>query len=137
MIAFFHKQDDECIAEKYKERYTIAYETIDLTLEAILCHLRYKTYLSLTMGRANCHWRDQYCRKTGRELATQRMERYLFELTHLQPGPDSICATYTRVTALDEKGAIIDQNKKAVYGFHVICYRDSGKCRIRFLSSGY
>lgn len=129
---FFHCKEDDFTIPKYRERFTIAYEPIRLSLEEILHHLRYKTELSVMMGRANCHYKDQFSRKIGRELATSRVDQYLFVLQTIQSLPDRIIAQYSRKMVLDENGAIVDQNKKTVNYIYVTYYRDSGNCRVNF-----
>jgi hypothetical protein len=137
MITFFHKSTDPTAWGKYSDRFTIAYETTTITLEQMLCHLRYGTKLALNIGKAVCHHKDQYNKKVGRELATSRMELQLFDLQSLQSHEDSVMATYRLSRKLTEEGHLIHKGKSVVYGFHVIYYRDSGKSRIRFYSDAY
>jgi hypothetical protein len=129
---FFHCKKDDFTIPKDKERFTIAYEPIKLTLQDLFHDLEHKTDLTVMMGRANCHYKDQFSKKIGRELATSRVDQYLFELQNVQSLPDRVIAQYTRKMALDENGGIVDQNKKAVHYIWITIYRDSGSCRVKF-----
>ena len=138
MIHFHHEMDifpnDLSYMErnKYSKRYTLAYEAQVLTLEELLSYLDKNKTLMVTIGRANCHHKDQFNKKLGRELATSRMQKLPYILDHIQSMDEKIIATFKLALEVDENGAIIFRDKQAVFQFQMIIYRDSNHARMRF-----
>jgi len=93
MIQFFHQR------ESGNERtYALDVPSID----AIEMY-NISTPISIALGMARCNQMDQYCKKTGRELAIQRIIEHQFIVRHVHNLADGL---YLDLFSLDNKTAI-------------------------------